>query len=179
MIGGLRFCSFGGQASASNPHLCTATFGVDCVALVTVISPNTASDSSRERGAMKAMRDCTGRLLEDKYLVIKGPLGTTFVKTTVAPVLKNLLPVVDTGHEVTFKEHQSCVWRPGTGRWPLWDQGLKTMWGAASGLGERLRDAVARGQEVRDQTVLKLIVAAHAEIERRRSSGTDRLDRHQ
>ena len=52
-------------------------------------------------------------------LVLKGHLGHTFAKTTVAPVQNNLLSVVisvDTGHEVTFNKDQSYVWHPGTGR---------------------------------------------------------------
>ena len=67
------------------------------------------------------MRDFTGKPVEDmgdKYSVLKGPLGNTLAKTTVAPVQKNLLwALVDSGHEVKFKKDQSCVWHPGTGRW--------------------------------------------------------------
>ena len=47
----------------------------------------------RERGPKNAIRDCTGKPVEDmgdKYRVLSGPLGNTFAKTTVAPVQKNL-----------------------------------------------------------------------------------------
>ena len=72
---------------------------------------------------MKAMRDCTGKPVEDlgaKNLVLKGPLGTTYAATTVAPVQKNLLSVaamVDAGNEVVFRKDGSYIQNVKTGRW--------------------------------------------------------------
>ena len=58
--------------------------------------------------------------MSDNSPVLKGPLGNTFAKTTVALVQKNLLSVaalVDTGHKVNLKRDQPYVWHPGTRRW--------------------------------------------------------------
>ena len=64
-IAGLWLCSLGGQANASIPLLRTGTFGVDSGAEVTAISPATASDYPREHGRKEALRDCTGKPVED------------------------------------------------------------------------------------------------------------------
>ena len=80
-IGGLWLCSLGGHTNSSNPHLSTVPFGVDSGADVAVISPDTASDYTTERGQRKAMRYCTGKPVEDMgdtHLVLKGPLGNKF-----------------------------------------------------------------------------------------------------
>ena len=69
-----------------------------------------------------AMRDCTGRKVEDTgdtYLVLKEALGKTFATTTVTSVQKISLSVaalVDTGHDIALKKDQSREWHPGTGR---------------------------------------------------------------
>ena len=47
------------------PHVIPVTFGVDSGDEVTVISPDTANDHPREHGPKKAMRDSTGKSLED------------------------------------------------------------------------------------------------------------------
>ena len=61
----LWLCSVVAQANESNPHVIPVTFGVDSGDEVTVISPDTASDHPREHGPKKAMRDSTGKSLED------------------------------------------------------------------------------------------------------------------
>ena len=102
----------------------TVTFGVDSGAELTVIGQRTAASYPKSgNGSMKAMRDCTGKPVEDlgaKNLVLKGPLGTTYAATTVAPVQKNLLSVaamVDAGHEVVFRKDGSYIQNLRTGRW--------------------------------------------------------------
>ena len=87
----------------------TVTFGVDSGAELTVIGQMTAASYPKNgHSSGKAVRDCTGKPVESlgtKNLVLKGPLGMTYVATTVAPVQKNLLSVaamVDAGHEVVF-----------------------------------------------------------------------------
>ena len=51
--------------SQSSSERIEVTFGVDSGAEVTVISLDTASDYPRERGPKNALRDCTGKPMED------------------------------------------------------------------------------------------------------------------
>ena len=87
-VGGLWLCSLGGQGNSSNPQVSTVRFGVHSGADITVISLVTASDYPREHASEQVMQDCTEPVEDtgDKYSVLKGPLGNTFAKTTVAPV---------------------------------------------------------------------------------------------
>ena len=102
----------------------TVTFGVDSGAELTVIGQATATGYPKNGHlSVKAMRDCTGKPVEDmgtKNLVLKGPLGMTYTATTVAPVQKNLLSVaamIDAGHEVVFRKNGSYIRHMKTGRW--------------------------------------------------------------
>ena len=102
----------------------TVTFGVDPGAELTVIGQATATGYPKNgHQSVKAMRDCTGKPVEDlgsKNLVLKGPLGMTYAATTVAPVQKNPLSVaamIDAGHEVVFRKSGSYIRNIKTGRW--------------------------------------------------------------
>ena len=99
------------------------TFGVDSGAAVTVVTKQTASEYPRVACQSKRMTDCQGNDVKDlgaKELQLTTVDGkTNFARVTVAPVAKNLMAVsslVDSGHEVVFRNNGSYIRHIASGR---------------------------------------------------------------
>ena len=91
-------------------------FGVDSGAACTVVKPTAASDYPVARiEPMKRLRAANGEIIKDlgnRHLKVRTGRKSRVLRTTVAPVAKNLLAVcqlVDTGHDVVFSQRGSFI----------------------------------------------------------------------